>query len=161
MPPKNMISVMRNTHMPMMDAWVCCSMSAKWCWSAGSCVTTMGGLSLNRNLLGLVDLIVVVGLPGDGRRVGEVEGWRRRRRHPLQSSRIPGIRLGYLAIAHRPEQVDHGQKVSNRKDRCPCSRKHIQHLKFRRILPIAPRHPDITEHELRKEGQVESDEDDK
>ena len=34
-PPKNMISVTRNTHMPSVDASRCCSMLSKWCCSAG------------------------------------------------------------------------------------------------------------------------------
>src|SRR5213076_3321811 len=33
-PPKNMISVMRKTHMPSVPASRCCSMLSKWCCSA-------------------------------------------------------------------------------------------------------------------------------
>ncbi len=47
MPPKNMISVTRNTHIPRVTASFCCAIVSKWCCSrvdAGAC----GAVSQNR-----------------------------------------------------------------------------------------------------------------
>ena len=44
-PPKNMTSVTRNTHIPSVEASSCCSMSSKWCCSAGgarACAVRVG-----------------------------------------------------------------------------------------------------------------------
>src|SRR5579864_6194302 len=107
MPPKNMISVIRKTHIPMEEAPRCCSMFSKWCRS--SCVARTWLLSDNGDLLG--KLVVVVSLPGHDRRLFEVIGRRRRGRLPLQAGRAPGIVPGFLPIAQRPQEVHHGQQI--------------------------------------------------
>src|SRR5690242_8984489 len=105
MPPKNMISVMRNTHIPMTEASICWCMEEKWCCKSGLWVAIAGVLSLNRHLLGLVDLVVVIGFPRYGGGLVEVESGWRRGCHPLQSSRMPRIRFRDFAVPHGPEQV--------------------------------------------------------
>src|SRR4051812_23046939 len=91
-------------------------MSAKWCCSAGLCDSMMAGLSLNRDLLGKIDIAVVVSFPGYLRRFLEIKSWRRRRSHPFQSSCAPRVWVGVLAVAHRPEEINHRQYVSHRKN---------------------------------------------
>src|SRR5215468_3109347 len=101
-----MISVMRNTHMPRLAAFFCCSAVAKWCSRAGfswASPSTVGdGLVGNGNLLSaMVDFVVVVGFPGHDRLLFKVERRRRGRNRPLQSSCVPRIVGRGLAIAHR------------------------------------------------------------
>src|SRR6185437_1746960 len=136
MPPKNMISVIRNTHMPMEEASRCCSMSSKWCRS--SWVARAWLLSDNGDLLG--KLVVVVGLPGHHRSHFKVVGGWRGGRLPLQSGRSPGIVARQLAVAQRPQEIDHGQQVADRQNSGSRSRKHVEHLELRRICVIPPGH---------------------
>src|SRR6185437_7581856 len=124
MPPKNMISVIRNTHMPMAEASRCCSMSSKWCRS--SWVARAWLLSDNGDLLG--KLVVVVCLPGHDGCLFKVIGGRRRGRLPLQAGRAPGIVPGLLPVAQRPQEVHHGQQVAHRQHRGSCRRKDVQNL---------------------------------
>src|SRR5437868_4256609 len=154
-----MISVIRNTHMPIMEASACCSMSAKWWRRSVVCVAMAGGLSLNGHPLFSVDLVVVVGFPGHDGSLVEVErgGWRTG--HPLQARRTPGILVRQFAVAHRPQEINHGQQVTNRENGRARGREHIQYLEFRRVLPVTARHSEIAEHKLGEKGQVESDED--
>src|SRR6266536_2765361 len=164
MPPKNMISVPRNHHIPSEAALRCCSTSAKWCRRSGraSCSTgsTTAGLSLKCHLFGQRHALVLVGfLSHDGGFI-EVERRRRGRCCPLKAGGLPRIVGCRLAIAQRPKQVNHRQQISDRENGCACGRKHIQHLIFRRILPVAARHSKVAENELREERQVESDEND-
>src|SRR5690348_15573364 len=102
-PPKNMISVTRNTHIPMEEAPLCCSMFSKWCRS--SWVARASLLSDNGDLLG--QFVVVIGLPGHHRCLFKVVGGRRRSRLPFQSGRSPGVVAGFLAVAQRPQEVHH------------------------------------------------------
>src|ERR1700737_2695391 len=135
MPPKNMISVARNNHMPNDEAWRCCSMSAKWCWSAGLCCPTAMGLSANTHLLRSGNVLVVVGFPIDHRGALEIESRRRRRGLPLQTGRPPGIGGGNFTVAHRPQEIDHGQQIADGKDRRAGRPEPVQHLELRGILP--------------------------
>src|SRR5512146_2795929 len=121
MPPKNMISVTRNTHIPMEEAPRCCSMFSKWCRS--SWVATAWLLSDNGNLLG--QLVVVVSLPGYNRRLFEVVSRWRRGCLPFQARCAPGIIPGFLAVAQRPQEVHHGQQVAHRQHGGPCRGKHV------------------------------------
>src|ERR1035441_5684195 len=102
MPPKNITSWARNSHMPRLAAFFCCDSVAKWCRSAGfSCACSFScpgsaaaGLVGNGNLLllrNLAQFIVVVGFPGHDRLLLKVGGWRRRGNHPLQGGGIPWI----------------------------------------------------------------------
>src|SRR5690242_3808270 len=153
-PPKNMISVTRNTHMPMEEAPLCCSMFSKWCRS--SWVARASLLSDNRDLLG--QLVVVIGLPGHYRSLFKVVSRRRRCRLPFQSGSAPGVVARFLAVAQRPQEIHHRQQISHRKHRGSRRRKHVQYLEFRRISVIPPRHSRPPQDELRKERQVEADE---
>src|ERR1700758_734564 len=116
-----MTSVARKIHMPKLEASRCCSSLAKWWSSAGlwmsSCeeVGTAAWLSDNLGLLLLtgVDLVVVVGFPSHDRLLIKIECGRRRRSLPLKSRGLPGIIGRGLAVAHRPEEVNHGQKIAD------------------------------------------------
>src|ERR1700687_732445 len=154
MPPKNMISVARNSHMPSEEASRCCSMVAKWCFSAGLCCSAAIGLYATAHLLGSWNVLVVVSFPIDNRGFIKIVSRRRRRRHPLQTGSAPGIIGSDFPVAHGPQEINHGQKIPNRENGRPGGREHIQHLEFRRILPVAPRHSQIPEDELGKERQV-------
>src|ERR1041385_6724984 len=122
-----MTSVMRKTHMPSEDASRCCSMSSKWCWSAGW-VATAGlvcALSDNGHLL---YVFVIVGRAMHDGRVLEVVRRRRRGGLPLQAGGAERVVPGALAVAHRPRQVDHRQQVADTQDRRARGRHHAQHL---------------------------------
>src|ERR1700720_1592284 len=121
MPPKNMTSWARNTHMPRLAAFFCCSSVAKWCRSAGfscACSSTAAGLVCNGDLhllrlLGnLAHLVVVIGFPGHYRIPVEVESRGRRVGLPLQAGCVPWVRRGRLAVAHGPHEVVHGQQIA-------------------------------------------------
>src|SRR5512146_2177007 len=155
MPPKNMISVIRNTHMPMEEASRCCSMSSKWCRS--SWVARAWLLSDNGDLLG--KLVVVVRFPGHYRGFVKIVSRRRRCRLPLQPGGAPGIVARLFAVAQRPQEVHHGQQISHCQHRGSRRREHVQHLEFRRVSMIAPRHSRPSQNELREKREVESDED--
>src|SRR2546427_850484 len=165
MPPKNMTSWARNTHMPRLAAFFCCSSVAKWCRSAGfscACSSTAAGLVCNGDLLllrNLAYLVVVIGFPGHDRLLVEVEGRGRRMGLPLQARGVPWVRRGRLAVAHGPHEVDHGQQIADGENGRACGRKHVQDLEFGRIRVIAPRHSHVAQDELGTERQVESDED--
>src|SRR5512138_3771306 len=100
MPPKNMISVTRNSHIPSDAEFFCWVMSAKWCRSAGLC-SVVAALVCNRDLR-FLDVLVVVSFEIHHRCFVEIEGGRRRRRHPLQAGCTPGIIRSRLAVSHRP-----------------------------------------------------------
>src|ERR687897_1785757 len=104
-PPKNMISVTRNTHMPSVDASACWPMSSKWCCSFGWCacescascglpwpwIPTLGGNPTvgtcgcpldNAHLLARRVLVCAVRHDGCDR---EIFGWRRGGDLPFES----------------------------------------------------------------------------
>src|SRR6266852_2915841 len=121
MPPKNMTSWARNTHMPRLAAFFCCSSVAKWCRSAGfscACSSTTAGLVCNGDLLlllllrNLAHFVVVIGFPGHDWILVEVESRRRRVGLPLQAGGVPWIGWRGFAVAHGPHEVDHGQQVA-------------------------------------------------
>src|SRR5580692_8337225 len=156
MPPKNITSVARNSHMPREAASRCCSASAKWCSSSGPCCSTATGLSLNIHLRGSGNLFVVVRFPRHFRLFVEIEGGRRRRSFPFQAGCAPWVIRGDFPVAHGPKEIDHGENVSDRQNGRACRREHIQHLKLWRILSVAAGHSDVAENKLREESQVES-----
>src|SRR5258708_1290448 len=88
----------------------------------------------------------------------EIFRWWRRIRCPLEACRWPWVLPGNLAIAHGPGQVNHRQKIAQRENRGACGGKHVEYLELRRISVIAPRHAEVSEDELREEGQIETDE---
>src|SRR6266852_6071791 len=131
MPPKNMTSWARNTHMPRLAAFFCCSSVAKWCRSAGfSCAgsSTTARLVRNGDLLLLRNLAHLVEVEGRGRRVGL----------PLQACGVPWVRRGRLAVAHGPHEVDHGQQIADGENGRARGREHVQDLEFGRvrIVPV-------------------------
>src|SRR5579862_6367454 len=170
MPPKNMISVTRNSHMPSEAAFFCCCASAKWWSKAGLCASCSivavpaaapgVGLVCNGSLqfLRRRNLVVVISFPGHNRGLIKIKCWWRRRRLPLEPCRSPRIRARDRAVFQRPEQINHGQQIADGEHTGSGGRQHVQHLKLRRILPIASRHADLPQDELREERQVEADE---
>src|SRR5580692_11750924 len=156
MPPKNMISVARNNHMPRVAASRCCSASAKWCSSSGPCCSTVVGLSLNGHLRRSGDLFVVVSFPRHFWRFLKVESGRRRSSLPFQTGRAPRVIRSNLPVTHRPQEIDHGQNVSDRQNGRACSRENVQDLEFWRVLPVTARHSHVSENKLRKKGEVKT-----
>src|SRR5579871_6341012 len=114
MPPKNMISVTRNSHMPSVAVSRCCSMSAKW-WRR-ECAAN--DLSANVRLLALRigTVAVIVCFPGHHRRFLKIVGRRQRGGLPFQAGGVPGIVAGGFAVTQRPEEVDHRQDVADSKN---------------------------------------------
>src|SRR5579864_5152372 len=157
MPPKNMISVARNSHMPREAASRCCSASTKWCSSSGRCCSTATGLSLNGHLRRSRNLFVVVSFPSYFRRFIEIESGWRRRSFPFQARRSPRVIFCDFPVTHGPQEINHGQNVSDGQNGRTRGREHIQHLEFRWILPVSARHSHVSENELRKEREVETD----
>src|SRR4029077_4647317 len=90
----------------------------------------------------------------------EIEGGGRRLRGPLKPCGIPRIVGSRLAVAHRPEEVDHRHEIADREYSGSGGREHIEYLVLGRILIIPARHAEITQDELREEREIESDEDD-
>ena len=62
----------------------------------------------------------------------ECRGWRLRL--PLEAGGVPRIVGRGLAVTHRPEEVDHGQDVSDAENGGSSGREHVEDLKFRWIL---------------------------
>src|ERR1700674_6013828 len=158
MPPKNMISVARNSHMPREAASRCCSVSTKWCSTCVPCSYDVIGLSLTLHLRGSGDLFVVVSFPSHFWRFIKIESGRRRRGLPFQTGRAPRVVFGDFSVTHGPQEVDHRQHISDGQYGRACGREHIQHLEFRWVLPVSARHSHVAENELREESQVETDE---
>src|SRR5579872_2693136 len=106
MPPKNMISVTRNTHMPSVEVSSCCALSSNWCCNSGSCGATIISLSANIHLLLLAGIIVgrfrhhwlMIKVEG-GRRCGGLL--------PLQALGVPRILRRPGPVPPGPGEVDH------------------------------------------------------
>ncbi len=103
-------------------------------------------------------VLIVVWLPGNFRSDVKIFRRWRRIRFPLQARGGPGILPGNLAVTHGPGEISHREQIAQRENRCARRGQDVQHLKFRRIGVIAPRHAEIAENELREERQVEADE---
>src|SRR5713226_2250150 len=101
---------------------------------------------------------IVVWLPGNFGCDMEIFCWWRRICCPLEARRRPRVLPGNLAVAHGPSQVNHRQKIAERENRSARGGQHVEHLEFRRIGMIAPRHAKVTKNELRKKRQIEADE---
>src|ERR1039458_6092178 len=114
-------------------------------------------LSLNVELLRSGNVLVIVSLPRDFRGVIKIESRRRRSRHPFQAGSAPGVGVGNFSVAHRPQEIHHREKVSDRENGGTGSGEHVQHLEFRRILPVPARHSQVAKDELREKCQVEAD----
>src|SRR5690348_13883625 len=140
-PPKNMTSVARNTHMPSSLASRCCSASSNWCATCAAAGSATDDLRPG---------VVVRRARDDGRPL-EVVAPRRRRRLPFEAGRAPRVRRRRLAVAQRPQEIRHREQVAEPEDRRAGRREHVQHLELVGILPVAARHPEVAEHELREE----------
>src|ERR1700704_6646441 len=145
-----MTSVTRKTHMPSVEDSNCCSLSSKWCWSSGWCAAKMISLSANIHLLFLAG-ITVRRLRDQGLMLKVVGGRRSGRLLPFEAFRVPWILRSRGSFPPRPREVDHRYQISYGQNRCARSRHHIQDLKFRRVVRIAPRHSLVSKNELWKE----------
>src|SRR6188768_3937364 len=130
-PPKNMISVTRNTHMPSVDASACCSMLSKWCcrygwcgaWPAPAAWTATGAgycgncsrSSLSDNADLMARSVLVGSVRHDGRR-REILGRRRRGNLPLEAARAPRVVPGERRVLQGPGEIDHRDQVADAKD---------------------------------------------
>ena len=103
-------------------------------------------------------VLVIVRLPVDHGRSVKVFRGRRRIGFPLETRGGPGVRAGNPAVTHRPNQVEHRQQVAYCQNGSAGGGQHVEDLKLRRIVMITPRHPEVAEDELRKERQIEADE---
>src|ERR1700674_165263 len=97
MPPKNMISVTRNIHIPSVEASFCCSAVSNW-WSSALVLDTLGSFPG----------IIIGGLVHHGL-YREIIGGRRRGRFPFQSLGSPRIRRSAISPFQRPKEVGHRQ----------------------------------------------------
>src|SRR5712664_3902711 len=101
---------------------------------------------------------IVVWLPGHFGCDMEIFRRWRRIRFPFKARGRPGIWPRNLAVTHGPNEVNHRQQIAQRENRPARRGQDVQHLKFRRIGVIAPRHAEIAKKKLRKERQIEADE---
>src|SRR5690242_15533951 len=151
-----MISVARNTHIP--------SSAAACCWLLSSNCVALRAPAAASLFIGRptkqTDFRrrVVVWPSFHDRRLLEILGWRWRARLPFQSFGIPRIRGRTCTVEHRPQQITKRQQVSSRQNRGAGRREHIQHLELRSVLMIAARHAFDAEQILRKEGEIEAEE---
>src|ERR1700759_3503295 len=112
-PPKNMISVSRNSHMPKLAVSRCCSTVTKWwrrydgCASCSSCPVAIAWLSNGRYLVFVLKPLVVVRFVIHNRNLNEILGQGRRLGFPFKASRLPRIVAGNLAVLERPGHVEH------------------------------------------------------
>src|SRR6476659_4966235 len=128
-PPKNMISVTRNVHMPSVDASICCAMLSKWCCRYGWCgvwpcpagwMATGAGncgncsCSDNADLMARSVLVRPVRHDRGGR---EVLSRRRRGDFPLEAAATPGIRPRERRVLQRPDEVDLVNEVAAAENR--------------------------------------------
>src|SRR5215831_6871097 len=110
-------------------------------------------------LVAFVDLLVVIGFPGHDRFFLEIESCRWRLRLPLESGCVPRIVGCRLAVAHRPEEINHGEQIADAEDRSARGREDVENLELGHvtIVGVTARHAEIPEDELGEEGQVEPD----
>ena len=102
---------------------------------------------------------ILVGRAGDDGSDREILGARRRRRLPFEPGCAPGIGRRPLAPEHRPAQIRERQQVRGGEADRAGRGQHVEDLEFRRIAGVAARHALEAQDELRKEGQVEAEED--
>src|SRR6266550_2139018 len=85
-----------------------------------------------------------------------------RKIHMPSEAALPGcaawISIRNLSVTHGPQEINHGQQISDGKNGGTSSREHIEHLELRRILPISTRHTQISENELREKCEIKADE---
>src|SRR5579863_1155827 len=119
MPPKNMISVSRNTHMPSVDDSSCCALSSKWCFSPCTCPTKGAPRSAKLHLLLLTG--VVVCRFGRHRRHIEIEcGRRSGGLLPLEALGVPWILRRNRTLPPSPGQVNDWDQIAYAEDGGSC-----------------------------------------
>src|SRR3546814_17007659 len=110
-PPKNRISLPRNSHRPKRPAMRCCCSDANGSAGRGSQAS--------------VELVIGVGLARRARLLLEVVRRRRRFAQPFQTGGAPGIAPRPLAEPQRPQQIERRKKIRERQDRGAGRRQHL------------------------------------
>ena len=101
-----------------------------------------------------------VGPVGDNRRFLKIMFRWRRGRLPLKTGCAPRIWPSDPTEFQRPQKINQRKQISDTKNRCAGGREDVEQLKLRRIGVVTSWHSEITENELRKESEIESDESD-
>src|SRR6185437_3038343 len=143
-----MTSVARNTHMPN-------SVASSWFSRVPKCSATS---FMSDRPSGPGWVVGVWGTVDPGHLLEILLG-RRRAGAPLQSGRTPGIVRSARAAAHRPDQIEQRQYVTECEHAGAGGGELIEDLELRRVVVISARHAREPEHELWVEGQIEADED--
>src|SRR5581483_5227172 len=115
MPPKNMTSVIRNIHIPSVDASFC------W-WAVSNCsrsasVFTSASLDNFDFLSG--HSAVVVRLMCNHWNLFKIMGGRWRRRLPFQTAGPPRVGAGHFSITERPGQINGRYNIAEGENRGP------------------------------------------
>src|ERR1035441_2864005 len=100
--------------------------------------------------------------------VNEVGAEQAAEEHDLGAQKYPHVEAGRgprivgrgLAVAHRPQEVEHGKQITNAEYRGASGREYVQHLELLRVLEVAARHAEVAEDELGEEGEIEAQEND-
>src|SRR5438445_13867672 len=102
MPPKNMISVSRKTHIPSVALLTCCSLSSNWCatWEVRSIARSANDFSL------LFFRVGVCFLGHDGSLVKVEGGGRRFPDVPLEALGAPWLLRRTPPVLHLPGNID-------------------------------------------------------
>src|SRR5207249_692824 len=147
-------SVARKIHIP--------SFAASGCWSISSnCSATSADSSDSGEVkIGIFLGGIRVRSSGDDWRLFKIMFQRWRRRLPFQAGCAPRIWPGDATEFQRPQKINQRKQISDTKNRCAGGGEDVEQLKLRRIGVVAPRHSKITQNELRKESEIESDESD-
>src|SRR3989442_392456 len=166
-PAKSSTSVQRNSHMPSREASTCLSRLEKWwarCGSAPRAGCSPGGSAAASDIgvhpAGRMRPVVVRVL-GDVRDPVEVVGGWRRLGQPLETFRAPGVLLASRAPAQRDHQVDEDDDEAEAEQRGARGGGDVQRLEVFRVLVVAARHPVVAQQELRDEGCIEPEDDER
>src|ERR1700686_1267818 len=102
---------------------------------------------------------VVVRILREGGDLVEVVGGRRRRRHPLEALRAPGVLLAAPPPPQRDGEIDDDEDEAEGEQRGARGRGHVQGLEALRILVIPAGQSAIAEQQTWDEGCIEGEDD--
>src|SRR5215469_5299070 len=128
--------------MPRRIASVCRSSEEKW-WPINSSGTPSTGASCGTDHPRRLVRAVVVRHLGDDRDLVEVMRGGRRRGHPLEALRAPGIGVGALAPDERDDQIDEDDEEAEAEQRGAGGGGHVQCLEVLGVLIVTPRHSKV------------------
>src|SRR3954471_13786375 len=102
-------------------------------------------------------IVVVRAAVHDGCFVEIMDRWRGRSL-PFETGGLPWIGRRFRTVVNGPDEIDHGQEISNTQDAGTGRGENMVNLEFYRIGMVTARHAEIAEDELREEGEVKADE---